>query len=157
MIRRPPGSTRTDTLFPYTTLFRSPRRQRRAADSCRADLSRRRAPRHRDNREAGGLRPRSSYRGPIWRPCRSSCECNPRPCGKMAGAAIKENCGCVIKRVCVGLKDGYRALDPARQEDGVSGRKGGAMLIFVIMAAVAGAQDVPTPEPAATPVLAIGR
>src|SRR3546814_5773477 len=48
MIRRPPRSTRTDTLFPYTTLFRSPtlmgiaevaigdadvarRRQRRAA------------------------------------------------------------------------------------------------------------------------------
>src|SRR3546814_4456266 len=25
MIRRPPGSTRTDTLFPYTTLFRSRR------------------------------------------------------------------------------------------------------------------------------------
>src|SRR3546814_17814731 len=25
MIRRPPGSTRTDTLFPYTTLFRSTR------------------------------------------------------------------------------------------------------------------------------------
>src|SRR3546814_13950109 len=34
MIRRPPRSTRTDTLFPYTTLFRSARRlqhlQRRA-------------------------------------------------------------------------------------------------------------------------------
>src|SRR3546814_3222313 len=29
MIRRPPRSTRTDTLFPYTTLFRSWRRQRR--------------------------------------------------------------------------------------------------------------------------------
>src|SRR3546814_7519150 len=28
MIRRPPRSTRTDTLFPYTTLFRS------AADGC---------------------------------------------------------------------------------------------------------------------------
>src|SRR3546814_9380881 len=27
MIRRPPTSTRTDTLFPYTTLFRSFRRQ----------------------------------------------------------------------------------------------------------------------------------
>src|SRR3546814_15556463 len=27
MIRRPPRSTRTDTLFPYTTLFRSPNRQ----------------------------------------------------------------------------------------------------------------------------------
>src|SRR3546814_11149877 len=28
MIRRPPRSTRTDTLFPYTTLFRSPARAR---------------------------------------------------------------------------------------------------------------------------------
>src|SRR3546814_18386476 len=27
MIRRPPRSTRTDTLFPYTTLFRSERRR----------------------------------------------------------------------------------------------------------------------------------
>src|SRR3546814_10746660 len=30
MIRRPPISTRTDTLFPYTTLFRSRRTCRRA-------------------------------------------------------------------------------------------------------------------------------
>src|SRR3546814_9252695 len=29
MIRRPPRSTRTDTLFPYTTLFRSGRRDQR--------------------------------------------------------------------------------------------------------------------------------
>src|SRR3546814_4901783 len=28
MIRRPPRSTRTDTLFPYTTLFRSRKRDR---------------------------------------------------------------------------------------------------------------------------------
>src|SRR3546814_4377704 len=37
MIRRPPRSTRTDTLFPYTTLFRSqPDRRRRArGDGCR--------------------------------------------------------------------------------------------------------------------------
>src|SRR3546814_4475716 len=28
MIRRPPRSTRTDTLFPYTTLFRSPLEKR---------------------------------------------------------------------------------------------------------------------------------
>src|SRR3546814_19506879 len=33
MIRRPPRSTRTDTLFPYTTLFRSP--GRRTARACR--------------------------------------------------------------------------------------------------------------------------
>src|SRR3546814_12763067 len=31
MIRRPPRSTRTDTLFPYTTLFRSHREQHRLA------------------------------------------------------------------------------------------------------------------------------
>src|SRR3546814_13876791 len=30
MIRRPPRSTRTDTLFPYTTLFRSPFREQGA-------------------------------------------------------------------------------------------------------------------------------
>src|SRR3546814_16077945 len=30
MVRRPPRSTRTDTLFPYTTLFRSERGQREA-------------------------------------------------------------------------------------------------------------------------------
>src|SRR3546814_5493197 len=30
MIRRPPRSTRTDTLFPYTTLFRSRRRRNRS-------------------------------------------------------------------------------------------------------------------------------
>src|SRR3546814_9436014 len=30
MIRRPPRSTRTDTLFPYTTLFRSVRGSRRS-------------------------------------------------------------------------------------------------------------------------------
>src|SRR3546814_2451818 len=33
MLRRPPRSTRTDTLFPYTTLFRS----RRAGDALRHD------------------------------------------------------------------------------------------------------------------------
>src|SRR6056297_2176908 len=32
MLRRPPRSTRTDTLFPYTTLFRSVERQRLALD-----------------------------------------------------------------------------------------------------------------------------
>src|SRR3546814_7996060 len=32
MIRRPPRSTRTDTLFPYTTLFRSDQVEMAAAD-----------------------------------------------------------------------------------------------------------------------------
>src|SRR3546814_5275632 len=38
MIRRPPRSTRTDTLFPYTTLFRSLRSDRRARGIPRAWL-----------------------------------------------------------------------------------------------------------------------
>src|SRR3546814_2312644 len=37
MSRRPPRSTRTDTLFPYTTLFRRPLADGRAAASARAD------------------------------------------------------------------------------------------------------------------------
>src|SRR3546814_2189769 len=39
MIRRHPRSTRTDTLFPYTTLFRSQRTRRQADErQLRADL-----------------------------------------------------------------------------------------------------------------------
>src|SRR3546814_1966213 len=38
MIRRPPRSTRTDTLFPYTTLFRSPDDLRRDRDFSRDAL-----------------------------------------------------------------------------------------------------------------------
>src|SRR3546814_7775717 len=34
MIRRPPRSTRTDTLFPYTTLFRSPAQVHFRAHAC---------------------------------------------------------------------------------------------------------------------------
>src|SRR3546814_18223451 len=38
MIRQPPRSTRTDTLFPYTTLFRS--RQNERTIECRPDTAR---------------------------------------------------------------------------------------------------------------------
>src|SRR3546814_8076042 len=59
MIRRPPRSTRTDTLFPYTTLFRSARcggsRHWHAAVQSRLYRSRhsataRRSPQRSDNR-----------------------------------------------------------------------------------------------------------
>src|SRR3546814_9713325 len=40
MIRRPPRSTRTDTLFPYTTLFRSPDRRSRDGHGAVGDLLR---------------------------------------------------------------------------------------------------------------------
>src|SRR3546814_6802640 len=39
MIRRPPRSTRTDTLFPYTTLFRSLGRQQPFPDAARQQLA----------------------------------------------------------------------------------------------------------------------
>src|SRR3546814_15388464 len=51
MIRRPPGSTRTDTLFPYTTLFRSVRSRR----CWPADASDRRADGGRHRRLTPGL------------------------------------------------------------------------------------------------------
>src|SRR3546814_3673248 len=54
MIRRPPRSTRTDTLFPYPTLFRSDRRHR---DPGRAGLGRlARRPAAAPGQLRGGLR-----------------------------------------------------------------------------------------------------
>src|SRR3546814_3451402 len=53
MIRRPPRSTRTDTLFPYTTLFRS---RRETAGACHGNAAAHAmdagapAPRHRRHR-----------------------------------------------------------------------------------------------------------
>src|SRR3546814_13466802 len=39
MIRRPPRSTRTDTLFPYTTLFRSLSERERARNKAQANYA----------------------------------------------------------------------------------------------------------------------
>src|SRR3546814_8242282 len=47
MIRRPPRSTRTDTLFPYTTLFRSSGRTAHVARPG-APIARKSAPAHHD-------------------------------------------------------------------------------------------------------------
>src|SRR3546814_19100015 len=44
MIRRPPRSTRTDTLFPYTTLFRSASSTAKAAKATRSPRSKSAAP-----------------------------------------------------------------------------------------------------------------
>src|SRR3546814_1782617 len=54
MIRLPPRSTRTDTLFPYTTLFRSLREGRIAGGHRRSDGRKR--PRHRDRMHGQGSR-----------------------------------------------------------------------------------------------------
>src|SRR3546814_5133185 len=58
MIRRPPRSTRTDTLFPYTTLFRSSRSAPRAPRSA----GHRRAPRGRARRPRSPVTPPAACR-----------------------------------------------------------------------------------------------
>src|SRR3546814_4668323 len=51
MIRRPPRSTRTDTLFPYTTLFRSHRAELERIEKLRADAQRQEEERVRQQKE----------------------------------------------------------------------------------------------------------
>src|SRR3546814_5142036 len=67
MIRRPPRSTRTDTLFPYTTLFRSPACRRRSgrrspAPARSSGNRRRRRPRSPAGRAGAARRPRRRAR-----------------------------------------------------------------------------------------------
>src|SRR3546814_7153831 len=57
MIRRPPRSTRTDTLFPYTTLFRSQRVDRRDPCLCEYDAPKRRGHAGRVLDDGGRQRP----------------------------------------------------------------------------------------------------
>src|SRR3546814_2833397 len=61
MIRRPPRSTRTDTLFPYTTLFRSEAVVSRPVFRRLYDCLRY-PQRHRHSRRAEGSAPRAALR-----------------------------------------------------------------------------------------------
>src|SRR3546814_2408640 len=69
MIRRPPRSTRTDTLFPYTTLFRSGREDDRPRP--RRDAPARRARPHPRPRRASALQAREGTRARNRRRLRS--------------------------------------------------------------------------------------
>src|SRR3546814_20883982 len=71
MIRRPPRSTRTDTLFPYTTLFRSRPRPRLAAPE-RLHLSH---PRDPEGRRSQGLDGRGGHGAAPRRRAGSAREC----------------------------------------------------------------------------------
>src|SRR3546814_16067573 len=64
MIRRPPRSTRTDTLFPYTTLFRSALDQLQHRFGRRHDLSHG----HRPERGGGAAGDRPCARHPLCAP-----------------------------------------------------------------------------------------
>src|SRR3546814_8392194 len=65
MIRRPPRSTRTDTLFPYTTLFRSRKADARRpkSDCLSSDV------RFRDVKAAGRLPDPSAFGQLLATPC----------------------------------------------------------------------------------------
>src|SRR3546814_14224328 len=69
MIRRPPRATRTDTLFPYTTLFRS-----KAADARH---------RHDEAADSGGARAALYLRRGADRPRRAH-----RPAGALCGGRV---------------------------------------------------------------------
>src|SRR3546814_6823678 len=65
MIRRPPRSTRTDTLFPYTTLFRSAARDQGERDEeVQRDDAARRVGVHRGQEEAADQDERGDHHGP---------------------------------------------------------------------------------------------
>src|SRR3546814_13763387 len=94
MIRRPPRSTRTDTLFPYTTLFRSPgqeggrldparRRQPGRGGLFREPNDPRRCEAGDERGEGGDLRPRSR-RPALRRPRRGGQGRNDTPYGLAA-------------------------------------------------------------------------
>src|SRR3546814_18472640 len=98
MIRRPPRSTRTDTLFPYTTLFRSPSLDQEARHAPAAERLQRSGkiaasvargidPDHRDPSPfpppgCRGLRVR-----PAANPCRHVATGAPEPCAGVDAAS----------------------------------------------------------------------
>src|SRR3546814_7138869 len=80
MIRRPPRSTRTDTLFPYTTLFRSADRPQQIADTRlgrRPTVVRRRL--HRGSRDLPELVHRSRNAPALHHPALSTRRAGPCP------------------------------------------------------------------------------
>src|SRR3546814_5664472 len=82
MIRRPPRSTRTDTLFPYTTLFRSDRRRSPRADCAAAAGGFARLPVGADSYRADvrGLRHCRTPSPPLPDPSAAPASARIRPC-----------------------------------------------------------------------------
>src|SRR3546814_5293314 len=101
MIRPPPRSTRTDTPFPYTTLFRSPRRPRRPARCHR--LERARGVTLAARRAEHGVERAVRRAGGLHRPGRHD------PADEHAGQGLPE-----------GADDGLRRAGPERSEEHTS-------------------------------------
>src|SRR3546814_17378859 len=82
MIRRPPRSTRTDTLFPYTTLFRSDEEPEQPPRGRHQPPGDKREPAPAPPREPAAERPgqgRTEGRGQLGDPRERRREAEPRP------------------------------------------------------------------------------
>src|SRR3546814_14400274 len=85
MIRRPPRSTRTDTLFPYTTLFRSSLVRADSATDGQAHQEARRGPGPEGGGDPPGLGPRPvryqtvGFRQPRSKKARADARFSPDP------------------------------------------------------------------------------
>src|SRR3546814_10426543 len=110
MLRRPPRSTRTDTLFPYTTLFRSQHAADPAARLC-ADRERRADDADRTRSGASDLRP-AQVRARRREDARRR-ECDPRQHGTLALDAARPGRG-LCRQQC------SRISDPCRSEEHTS-------------------------------------
>src|SRR3546814_18435453 len=99
-IRRPPISTRTDALFPYTTLFRSPRRRQGAGRRPRC------VPCDRGfaDRRAGRDRGEDDRRRLLWRGAYCSTRCvwigAVRGRGAPCGTDIRRYSGVATRQLC---------------------------------------------------------
>src|SRR3546814_13777383 len=89
MKRRPPRSTRTDTLCPYTTLFRSTPDLHRPLVAVRESDERRPAaenPTQHQARQGGRRRSTGRWRGDGWRGCSGRVKGGDRASSRFAGA-----------------------------------------------------------------------
>src|SRR3546814_5467513 len=73
MIRRPPRSTRTDTLFPYTTLFRSSALAQKCCRVCLCPQSESAPPNHiHPETDDCAVRDTRAHSSPAWRAAQSA-------------------------------------------------------------------------------------
>src|SRR3546814_17603977 len=119
MIRRPPRSTRTDTLFPYTTLFRS---------AGFASASRPGGLRRLDQPSTDGGELRA---GPAIHPMAMPGAVRGKPCQFELDTAVGVGVpGQALGNPCSPAGASFRTGNPHRSEEGRVGKGGGSMVQY---------------------------